>query len=265
MKTLVYIIFLFVQSLSIHAQAIKYPVGLPSPGLLAYGNKPSDISFLANIASLVNYEKPELSVVGERRFLMEELQLFSAAGACKLMGGWTAVALHYHGFETFKSIDAGVAYARSLGRLSLGLKFNYSSSSVAGYNGTSFLYAQTGMLVRLTPRLKFGWQVENFPSSISKYAGKPRVLYKAGLGYMASPDLLIGTELTKEEDLPLNIHAGFSYTYRRRFFIRAGSQSATGSFYAGAGWAMKELQLHLSVSHHPYLGFSPALLLNQKF
>ena len=82
---------------------------------------------------------------------------------------------------------------------------------------------------------------------------------------MASGDFLLGFEIMKSENLPVDIHAGFSYNYKKRFFIGAGTYSATGSFYAGGGWSLKDMHLHVSVSHHPYLGFSPAVLINKKF
>ncbi len=263
-KSLHSLLFLFF-SQSSPAQVPGSHVSMPSNGISAYGSGPVGFAFQNNVASLVHYENREVSLFSERRFLLSELQFFSAAIAWKMNSGGAGFSLDHHAFNGYQNSAVGAAYARKLGRVAVGLKFNYGNESVPGSRGVSIVSARAGMLVSVTPKLRFGWQVENFPAAVSKASVRVLPVYKAGVGFMASKDCLLGMEFVKAESFPVNVHASLCYTYRRRFFIRAGTQSASGSYYAGGGIALKKLQIHLSVSHHPYLGFSPGLLLNQKF
>ena len=265
MKTLNCLLLIFLSAQALLGQSYHATVSMPSSGISAYGSTPADFSFQSNVASLAHYESGEVSLFSERRFFMSELQFFSATAALKFGSGRAGTILDHHSFGSYRSSGLSFAYAQKLGRLSLGLKFNYHSEQAAGERGRSLLSAHTGMLFSVTPRLNFGWQVENFPATVSKKSGLILRTYRGGLGFMASKDCLIGLEIIKHQEGLLNFHAGFSYTYKGKFFLRGGTQSASGSYYAGAGWCRNKLRLNLSVSNHPHLGISPGVLLNHKF
>lgn len=197
--------------------------------------------------------------------MLAELQFFSAAAAWKFASGRCGIMIDHHGFNGYRNAGIGAAYARELGGVSLGLMFTYFSERAPETSAASIIAAHAGMLVSITPRLNFGWQIDNFPAAKTGNSGPVLPVFRGGLGFMASKECLIGFEVLKQQNFPVNIHTGFSYRYKGHFFIRGGIQSATGSFYAGGGWMIRKLQLHLSVSHHPYLGFSPGILLNNKF
>ncbi|MDQ6903265.1 MAG: hypothetical protein M3139_09675, partial [Bacteroidota bacterium] len=85
-------------------------------------------------------------------------------------------------------------------------------------------------------------------------------VYKFGIGYEASEDLLISAEIVKQEDLPININAGVQYNFQKQFFVRVGIASENESPYAGAGVSWSNIRVDISASYHPQLGFSPGLL-----
>ncbi|MEO6218822.1 MAG: hypothetical protein ABIO81_00235, partial [Ginsengibacter sp.] len=68
-------------------------------------------------------------------------------------------------------------------------------------------------------------------------------------------------EIVKQEDLPVNINAGFQYNFAKQFFARAGIASENESPYAGAGIKWSNIRVDISGSYHPQLGFSPGLML----
>ncbi len=91
--------------------------------------------------------------------------------------------------------------------------------------------------------------------------GKSASVYKLGLGYDASENFYVSTEIIKEEDREVNVTGGVQYHFMKQFFARAGVVSGTGGGFAGAGLFWKKLRLDISTGYHPQLGFSPGILL----
>jgi opacity protein-like surface antigen len=85
------------------------------------------------------------------------------------------------------------------------------------------------------------------------------------LGYDASDNFFISSEIIKEEEKSVNVIAGLQYHFAKQFFAKAGFISESTTVYAGAGVAWKNLRLDVSSSYHPQLGFSPGLLLIMNF
>ena len=86
-------------------------------------------------------------------------------------------------------------------------------------------------------------------------------IYSFGLGYDASKNFFIGAEIEKIEDQPLNITAGFHYSFDEKLFVRAGLASATSSLYMGLGFLLNGFRIDVTASLHPSLGLSPGVLL----
>jgi hypothetical protein len=123
-------------------------------------------------------------------------------------------------------------------------------------------------MIHLTGKLNAGVHVYNpvggklgTSTSLSTKDEKLASAYKAGLGYDASDKFFISGEIIKEEDKAVNIIAGLQYQFAKQFFARAGFMSESGSAYAGAGVAWKNLRVDISTSYHPQLGLSPGILL----
>ena len=89
--------------------------------------------------------------------------------------------------------------------------------------------------------------------------------YKLGLGYDASENFYVSSEIIKEEGKPVNVIAGMQYHFARQFFGRGGFMSETGSGFVGLGLGWKNLRLDVSGSYHPQLGFSPGILMIVNF
>ena len=99
---------------------------------------------------------------------------------------------------------------------------------------------------------------------------------------MATGDLALGQEqgavsaqkhiindfsiiVAKEEDQPVNVHAGFIYKILQKLSVSGGIQSSTTSFYAGVGISFKTLRLDICSSYHPQLGITPGLMIQFQF
>ena len=259
--------FLFANKLGT-AQTLRQPISAVYLGLGAYSTLQNDVfSFTNNQAALANIEKAGVGVYGERRFMLTETSVYSAALAIPSSLGNFGVSIKYMGFKNFNENQIGLAYGRSLGKkIDIGVQFNYYGYKVPSYNSDNTVNFEIGALVHLTEKLNAAVHVYNpVGGKFSKTDEKLTSAYKFGLGYDASDKFFVSAELVKEEDFPVNMNAGFQYQFAKQFFARGGIASANSVSYAGVGLAWNNLRLDISGSYHPRLGLSPGLLLIYSF
>lgn len=249
----------------VDAQSLRRPVAASYIGLGAYSIHHLDVfSVTANQAALAQIKAPAFGVYGEKRFLLAATNMYSAVAALPTRQGNFGLQADYFGYKNYNESQLGMAYARSVGtKLDLGIKFNYYSFRIPGFQNSAAINFEIGAIAHLTEKLNAGIHFYNpVGGNLSKKENeKLGSVYKFGIGYEASEDFFISTEIVKQEDLPVNVYAGVQYNFAQQFFARAGIASQNGSPYAGAGISWNNLRLDIAVSYHPQLGLSPGLML----
>ncbi|MEO6582831.1 MAG: hypothetical protein ABIO05_00820, partial [Ferruginibacter sp.] len=205
---------------------------------------------------------------GERRFMLAENSSYLLAAAFPTSKGNFGVQLNYAGFKDFNENKVGLAYARNLGRkVALGIQFNYYRYSIPAYNSASAINFEGGLIMHFSEQLHGGIHIYNpVGGKLSKATDeKLASAYKFGLGYDATENFFVSAEIQKEENKTVNVIGGFQYQLKEQFFARAGFVSETGSGFAGAGVALKNIRIDVSAGYHPQLGFSPGVLVMTNF
>lgn len=262
--TLSFYCLLFFVSIDCYAQTLRQPISAIYLGLGAYSTQHGDVfSFVNNQAALAQIKNPVVGVYGEKRFLLNETSLYTAAIAVPSSLGNFGVSIKYFGFKNFNESQVGLAYGRSLGKkVDIGVQFNYYGYRVPAYNSDNTVNVEIGAIVHLTDKLNAGVHVYSpVGGQFSKTDEKLTSAYTIGLGYDASERFFVSAELVKEEDYPVNLNAGVQYRFAKQFFARAGIASATSASYAGVGLGWGNFRLDITGSYHPQLGWSPGLLL----
>ena len=269
MRKVCLVILLIFFQICLHAQALRRPLAAPYIGLGAYSVYHTDaFSFTANQAALAQIKSPAIAAYGERRFLLAETNMYSAVAVLPTKQGNFGFQADYFGFKNYNESQLGIAYARSLGsKIDIGIKFNYYSYRIPGYQNSSAVNFEIGAIAHLTEQLHAGIHFYNpVGGTLSKTNDeKLGSIYKFGLGYEPSETFLVSIEIVKQEDLPVNVNAGVEYNFAKQFFAKAGIASENESPYAGAGISWNNIRLDLSASYHPQLGFSPGLMLIVNF
>lgn len=251
------------------AQSLRKPIAASYTGIGAYSLNYADVfSVTANQAALAQIKNPSFGVYGEKRFLLASTNMYSTIFALPTEQGNFAFQADYFGYKNYNESQLGIAYARSLGtKLDLGVKFNYYSFSIPGYQNSSTVTFEIGAIAHLTEKLNAGVHLYNpVGGTLSKTDNeKISSVYTFGIGYEASESFLISAEIVKEEDLPVNVNAGVQYNFAKQFFARFGIASQNESPYAGAGVSWDNFRVDLSASYHPQLGLSPGLMLIVNF
>ncbi len=251
--------------LQANAQSLRYPVSMPYIGLGAYSMIHSDVfSASGNKASLATMESATAGIYNERRFMLPQNSVYSLAVALPTSKGNVGLQVNHAGFKQYSETLAGLAYARKLGKKALvGMQFNYYMRQVPSFGRAAVFNVELGALLRLSEKLTGGFHIYNPVAGKLGKSGDEKLssVYKAGLGFDASESFHIAAECIKEEDKPVTIQAGVQCRFMKQFFVRAGFVSETNSVYGAAGVSWKNLRLYLATGYHPFLGFSPALLL----
>lgn len=251
------------------AQSLRYSISMPYISLGAYTTKQTDpFSFTNNQAALAQIKSAGAGVYGERRFMLSENSVYGLAVALPTKMGNFGVQVNYSGFQDFNEQKAGVAYARSLGsKLDLGVQFNYYGYRIPSYNNASAVNFEIGAIAHVTDKLNVGIHAYNPVGGTLDKATDEKLAsaYKLGLGYDASDNFYVSTELVKEENQPINATGGIQYRFKEQFFVRAGFRSDNNTAFGGVGFKYKGLRLDVSASYHQQLGVSPGVMLVYNF
>jgi len=261
--------FLFPSADFAEAQSLRKPIAAAYTGFGAYSvNHVDAFSIASNQAALAQIKNPSLSLYGEKRFLVEGTNMYSSIFALPTNQGNFAFQADYFGYANYNESQLGIAYARNVGtKLDVGVKFNYYSFRIPGYQNYSAVNFEIGAIAHLTEKLNAGIHFYNpLGGNLSKTDHeKLSSVYTFGIGYESSENFLISAEIVKQEDLPVNVNVGMQYNFDKQFFARFGIASQTASPYFGAGVSWDNLRIDVSASYHPQLGISPGLMLIVNF
>lgn len=251
------------------AQSLRYSISMPYLSLGAYTTKQIDpFSFTGNQAALAQVKSAGVGVYGERRFLLADNSVYGFAGVFPTKQGNFGIQLNYAGFQNFNEQKAGLAYARSLGsKVDIGVQFNYYGYRIPAYGNASAVNFEGGAVVHFSDKFNGGI---HFYNPVGGKLGKSNEeklasAYKLGLGYDASDNFYVSTEIIKEEDQPVNVTGGIQYRFKKQFFARAGFRSDNNTGFGGIGFMFSKVRLDIAASYHPQLGVSPGILLIYNF
>ena len=251
------------------SQSLRSSISMPYISMSAYSTKQIDpFSFTGNQAALTQVNNAGVGIYGERRFLLTENSVYALAAAIPTKLGNFGVQINYAGFQNFNEQKAGLAYAKSLGKkIDVGVQFNYYGYKIPAYSNTSAINFEGGAIIHFSEKLNAGL---HFYNPVGGNLGKTNdekiaAVYKFGLGYDASENFYVSTEIVKEEDQPINVIGAFQYRFKKQFFARAGFKSDNNTGFAGAGFLFNNIRIDVAASYHPQLGISPGILLVYNF
>lgn len=248
-----------------HSQVLRRPLAAAYTGMGAYSINHVDVfSFTANQASLAQLKNSAAGVYGERRFLLSELNNYTATIGLTTNSGNFGVKANYSGFSDYYETQLGLAYGRKMGnKVDIGAQINYQSIRINSYGNASAVSFELGTILHLTDKLHAGLHATN---PVGGKFGKDQQeklssVYSFGIGYEASDKFLVSAEIQKEEDQPVNVNAGVQYKFIPQLLVRAGMSSATSAAWLGLGLTIKSFRLDVTTSYHPQLGITPGVLM----
>lgn len=265
LRKICFIYFFLATAYFAESQSLRTLVSAPYIGAGTYSVNDVDVfSVAGNQAALAQIKDPAIGVYGEKRFLLSETNFYSAIIALPTKQGNFAFQADYFGFKNYNESQLGIAYARNVGnKLDLGIKFNYYSFRIPGFENPSAVNFEIGAIAHLSAKLNARIHFYNpMGGTLSKTENdKLSSIYSFGMGYQASESFLVSAEIVKQEDLPVNVNVAVQYNFAKQLFARFGIASQNESPFAGAGVSWDNFRIDVSASYHPQLGLSPGLMM----
>ncbi|MFL5811702.1 MAG: hypothetical protein ACJ749_19415 [Flavisolibacter sp.] len=255
---MIYLLFSFVEPQPLHAQNWSVPVYL---GIPVYSVRQADaFSFAENQASLASLHHFMAGIYAERFFFLPEMDHYRAAVALITSSGNFGFNGTWSGNSDFAEASCGIAYARTLGKIDVGVQFNYYRVAVASYGHAASVNVEGGFILHFTPRFNGGMHLFNAAGTSLAHEEQLPVIASAGFGYDLSPLFYIGTSFEKQEGLPVSVRVGFHYAFHKKVFLRFGISSSGSLFFFGLGYLLGDFRIDATASFHPQLGTTPGLL-----
>ena len=248
---------------------MRQPLSVRYVGLGAYSTQFNDVfSSISNQASLAQLKGSSAGVYGERKFLLSELNQYSAIIGLPTKSGTYAIQGDYFGSSEFNETQIGIAYGRKVtSKVDIGVKFNFHNVRIPVYGSASAINFEAGTIFHLTDNLHAGVSVYNpFSSTLGKNSNeKLAAIYRFGLGYEVSDKVFLSAEIVKHEDRPVGVNAGAQYNIMEKVFLRAGIATATNNNFAGVGFQLGQFRIDVNTGYHQQLGFTPGMMLLYQF
>jgi hypothetical protein len=220
-------------------------------------------SFTSNPSALANLYIDAISagISTERKFMLQELSTYRCVVAMPVKTGAMAITLVRSGSGDFNESQAGWAYAKKLGKIDVGIQFNYTMLHITGSGNDAAISIEAGTSWHITDKLHAGFHIVNpRGGQFSKNRQeKLATVVAMGMDYEVSEQLLVEMEIIKEEAKQVNIRASLEYLPAKSFIAMMGVHTATASPFFGAGWSKKNFRTDISVNYHFQLGVTPGI------
>lgn len=220
-------------------------------------------SFSDNPACLGGINHLFCGVLTTNYWMLEGLNGYAFAASFPLAGSGGGLVLQQSGDEAFKTQSLELAYGKHLGRVDMGMTFNYLRDQASGYESAQFLSAGVGLRYRVNEKLLAGWMF-GFPfvgESGKTIQEKAPQYFRMGFGYHLENDLFLSFQIEKQSGQPADFSGFIEYRYGDEFIFSAGIHADTGSIVFKTGWKKNRLCIQPCLMYEPVLGFSPALML----
>jgi len=221
----------------------------------------------AGLAFMNNYS---VGVYADRKFVNASINNFNAALVVPVSAkvGTFGLSANYYGYKYYNETKIGLAYARKFGdKFSIGLQFDYLRLMIFENGSRNFFTAELGFQYKPWKVLTIGAHIYNpIPYKVDKeFNDRLPTIIKFGLGYEPSPKVLIAAEYEQDVHYKPQFKGGVEYRPIKYLHIRAGVQTTPFSASFGLGVNVKGLNVDLSSSFHPTLGFTPQAALIYSF
>jgi len=225
----------------------------------AYNNQAA-LGFLASPAAAVHHEN--------RYF--EMLNMSSGVFAIPVpAAGVVALDVSSFSHPHYSEYRVGAAIGKRLAeRIAIGAQVCYNRIAVAGYGGTGAVTAEVSVLAQPLENLWLGAHLYNFTYSkffSHTYNRLLPVFAQLGLGYHVAPSASLFAAAEVDSRQSVQVKGGAELTVAQALALRLGVSAKPVEVYAGFGYTFRRLSIDMAFSRHETLSYSPQISLTYSF
>lgn len=175
------------------------------------------------------------------------------------------IGLERFGDRLYNESKIGIALAKKIDRVALGLKVNYFNASAKNVNSNSTALVEFGIMASLNPMLRIGFHAYNITAAKLFFDQKIPTVLRGGLAFEPTDKIIISAEAESILNEYTLIKAGLEYRISSFLALRTGINSRVRSNHFGLGYLSKKWDLDYAIHTHPSLGLSNHLTLKLSF
>lgn len=223
----------------------------------------------ANPAGLAQISNYSVAMAYEQRFDVEELALKSAAVVVPSKFGVVAVNGSQFGFESFKTSNYAISYARLFGKnVAAGLKFNVVDQYQQTAGHFTAFYSDLGLVITPQKELRLAVHCTNPEQAQIHYPDYSIALptvFELGAAwqFLPSAGLMMEVEQSLNDD-PL-VALGLQASVKSILVLRGGYEMLSGDVSAGCGLQLRGLLFDLGMAWHQPLGMISSASIGYQF
>ncbi|MGR3810624.1 hypothetical protein [Jiulongibacter sp. NS-SX5] len=264
MKYLNPIFLLFLLPLGALAQStVLEPVGAKSWGM---GNAltalPVSESFFFNPAGLAFAEQNLIISSYDSRFNIGGLSTASLAGTWSRASFSIGVGAERFGDQLYNENKAGIALAKSTGRIALGVKASYLGSYAENITSSATILTEFGVMAKLNSKLNLGLHAVNLTGARLNDGENLPTTINLGLAFMPISQVSLSAVGSYIPEQKPSFRVGLQYALKENLFLRSGIDTAIKTNHFGFGYRYEKWQLDYAANTHPTLGLSHHLSLS---
>lgn len=222
-----------------------------------------------NQAGIANFKNIKAGFYIENRYLLKNLTFKALAIILPTKSGVFGVNYSHFGNNLYNEQKIGLAYAKTLGKkISAGLQFDYLNTSIGdNYGNKNNFTFEIGIHAGITEKITLGIHLFNpLNTTLNEYNNeKIPSVFKFGLNYQFSDDIILALETEKNINFKPVIKAGLEYKILTLAYARIGVSDNPDLFSFGFGITQKQFTFDFSSTYHQTLGYSPQLSLIYTF
>ena len=239
------------------------PIGSRSAGMGRSSVAITDFwGAMNNQAGIALFNKPEIGIYYESRFLLNQLSTKSVAGILPTKLGVFAITYNHFGYSLYNSQKFGLAYARAFGdNFRIGLQLDYLQTTLGNnYGNKGNVTFELGIQKDINEIITIGaWVFNPIMVKLAEYDDeKLPAIYRLGFTWHISDVFLATLEAEKNTAInPVIFHGGLEYILNDRLFFRTGFSTREEIFSFGFGLKIHKVTFDISAIMHESFGFSP--------
>ncbi len=208
----------------------------------------------------------------ENRYLLKELS-YRGLGLIIPVAEKDAFGLNVQqfGYSQYMESKVGLSYSKKFSEsFAAGLQFDYLNTSIGeGLGNKSLFTFEFGLYSKFNKNLSVGFTAFNPArvklSDYNDYNEYVPVVFKLGVRYDFSENLLVITEVEKDILNSPILRVGIDYKLSDMFFVRGGVSTGVVAYSFGMGINVKNFKFDIATSVHQVLGASPQVSLQYTF
>jgi long-subunit fatty acid transport protein len=223
-------------------------------------------SVFGNQAGLAFLEKTAVTVFGENRFALADINQFSVGAGLPSRYGTFGLAVQYYGFESYNEQKIGLSYARKLAKnFAIGAQFDYLNLRIPEYGNQANFTFELGLQAIINEKVRLGGHIFSPITRNWNENNTVPSVFALGVTYQPTDKISLVAEAEKSSFAPVNIKAGIDYQIIEALSFRVGVTTFPVQNTFGIGWHIGHLQIDVSTAFHYLLGVSTGLSVGYEF